>query len=300
MARLISPNTVRLGAVTRTALEDWLADWVYARTRVVFTVLGLWIMWTIIFALFVTANLAVARATTEISVANPLLARWTDQRAWDGASAHLSAAERFGPGDPCAPATPAQWRSDGGWRPSCLAEWPDESRRIARVAAPDSLLSKLTLLEVQLMQMRREGAGTASLVNASRVPHLQKRLADVRLYLRPIRIAGWVTLLVSGWVLFAAVAANDRRRDPTFALRETLGQRRTESWWVRCVSMALWTFVCSGIPLLAGSFLGIPNVFGMTIAAVAGFLTSIALLATTDWRTQHSRSLAERLAAGSN
>lgn len=288
----------RLGAVGRMAVDDWIADWRFSRARMAFTVIGLWIFWALVCTLFLMSELAVRRGIDEIDRADPFVARWVDARSWDGMSDQVGASERLGPGDACAPTSTLQWRSEGGWHPACASRLSGDRTRIARVDAPESLLVTQTRGELRLMLARREGAGTASLVGSSKVPGLRRLISAVRAELRPLRIAGWGSLLAELWVLFIAVAANERRRDATVALRVTFGQRRLETWWAGCVSMTLWTLVGSGIPLAAAVALDLSNSTQLAVATSIGFGVSLAEIALADARVRRSRSLAMRIAAG--
>lgn len=294
----MTAELARLGAVGRMAIDDWIADWRFTRARMAFTVIGLWIFWALTCTLFLFSELAVRLGLDEISRADPLIARWTDARSWDGMSDQVGASERLGPGDACAPTSTSQWRSEGGWHPACAARLSGDRTRIARVDVPDSLLVTQTRGELQLMAARREGAGTASLVGSSRVPGLRRLIAQVRAELRPLRIAGWASMLVELWVLFFAVAANERRRDATVALRETFGQRKLETWWAGCVSMTLWTLVSSGVPLTVAFVIDLSNSTQLVVATAVGFGISLADIALADARNRRSRSLAMRIAAG--
>lgn len=291
-------HLARLGAVGRMAIDDWIADWHFARARMAFTVLGLWIFWALTCTLFLFSELAVRRGLLAISRADPLLAQWTDARSWDGMSNGVGASERLGPGDACSPTSTAQWRSDGGWHPACAVRLLGERTRIARVGVPDSLLVAQTRGELRLMAARHEAAATASLVGASRVPGLRRQITQVRAEMRPLRIAGWASFLAQLWVLFVAVTANERRRDPIVALRVTFGQRKVETWCAGLVSMTLWTLVCSGIPLTVAFALGLSNSAQLAAATAIGFVISLADIALADARIRRSRSLAMRVAAG--
>lgn len=298
MARLMPPDLDRVRAVSRMAVDDWLADWRYARARVVFTVLGMWILWTLVCTLFIFSELAITRAWAEIGRSESVIAQWTDARSWDGMGTQVGTSERLGAGDSCAPTTPMQWRSDGGWHPACVVRIPDARTRVARAATPESLLVTLTRGELQAMAARRESSGEASLVSASKVPRIHQMITNVRRELKPLRFAGWGILGVSMWILFAAVAANERRRDATVALREILGQRSIETWWARCVSMTLWTLVCSGLPLAGALALGLSNTSQLAAVAATGYAIALADFALADARVRRRRSLAARLAAG--
>ena len=297
MAGLDPRQSVRWLEVARLALGDLASEWRFARARVALTALSLWLLWSLVVFVFFVSELAVRQIRSRLSEEDPTLVHWTDARAWDGMSQLLAQADRLWPGDACSPLRLSQWDPSGGWHPRCISAPPSNDSRIARRPTAESAFTLGVRTEVSLMADRYESSSAASLVSSTRIPRLWRNLRLLQDTVRPVRHMAWFAFAVAEWVLFSCVLAFVRRRDPTVAMREVLGQRPIESVWAAAIELAFWTSTTCAIPLFVGFWLDLIDWKPLVVASAA-YALSIGTLYRLVSRRHRRLSLWQRVMAG--